>query len=83
MNDQLGVDRVLVLLVVALEFVKLNEYDSLVLGEMLPERLADVRDEHDCDRGGLRGEGKVLRGDIFQTSRAHHPRQERLDTYRS
>ncbi len=42
-GDQLGVDLALVLLVVALQLVKLNGHDGPLWGEALPERLAHAR----------------------------------------
>lgn len=48
-GDQLGVYLVLVLLIVALELVKLNEHDGLLRGEVPPERLAHVRDDRNYD----------------------------------
>ena len=70
-RDQLGVNLVLVLLVVALELVKLDQHDGLLRGEVAPERFANVRNERDHDREGLGSERQVLRGDIFQAGGAH------------
>lgn len=70
-RDQLRVNLVLVLLIIALELVKLNEHDRLLRGEVPPEGLANVGYERDDNRKRLRGERKVLRGDVFETSGAH------------
>ena len=62
-GDELGVNLILVLLVVALELVEFDEHDGLLWVEMAAERFADVRDERDHNRECLRSErcAKILR----------------------
>ena len=52
-RDQLGMDLVLVLLVVTLEFVKFDQHDRLLRGEVAPKGLANIGYESDDDREGL------------------------------
>ena len=70
-RNQLGVNLVLVLLIVALELVKLDQHDSLLRGEVSPKRFANIRYEGNHDREGLRSERQMLGGDVFQARGAH------------
>lgn len=55
-GDELGVNFVLMLLVVALELVELGEHDGLLGVEVTTKGFADVGDERDHDGEGLGGE---------------------------
>lgn len=69
--NQLGMNLVLVLLIVALELVELDQHDSLLRGEVAPKRFTNIRCEGDHDRQGLRSERQMLGSDVFQAGGAH------------
>ena len=70
-RNQLGVNLVLVLLIVALELVELDQHDSLLRREVAPKCFANIRYEGDHDREGLRSERQMLGGDVLQAGGAH------------
>ena len=70
-RNQLGVNFVLVLLIVTLQLVKLDQHDGLLRGEVPPKGFANVRNEGDHDREGLRSERQVLSGNIFKAGGPH------------
>ena len=69
-RDQLGTDLVLVLLVVALEFVD-DQHDRLLRREVPPKGLANIGYESDGNREGLRGEREVFGGDVLEACGTH------------
>jgi hypothetical protein len=66
-GHELGMNFVLMLLVITLQFVELNEHDRLFGIEMASESLADIRNEVYHDRKGLRSESKMLGSDVLET----------------
>jgi hypothetical protein len=70
-RNQLSMDLVLVLLIVALELVKLDQHDRLLRGEVAPKRFANIGYEGDDDREGLRSEREVFGGNVLEAGRAH------------